>query len=353
MPSAKSASTPNSSSAAQRTAPSRWPRVVTRAALVLATLVVAAVLAWQAIAASGNPSPDAAHTTGTVAIFDIGVLTFREGLECILVLAAITASMVDDERRYRHPVAVGAGVGFAATVITWVVVAGALNALMQNVPALELQAITGLIAIVVLLLVMNWFFHRVYWTGWIGMHTRRKKALLGSAAAGDSRATSPISRTRLLWGLGLLGFTSLYREGFEVVLFLQSYRLQLGDRIVFRGVVVGLALTSIVAMLTFVAQRRLPYRRMLVLTGVLLGGVLLVMVGEQAQEMQLAHWIPTTTIHWLRAVIPGWAELWFSVFPTVQTLGAQIAAALFVVGSYVVARSRGSGRAELRTAKSS
>ena len=93
--------------------------------------------------------------------------------------------------------------------------------------------------------------------------------------------------------------------------------------------------------MTFVAHRRLPYRKMLVLTGTLLGGVLLVMVGEQAQEMQLAHWIPTTKIDWLSG-IPDWAGVWFSVYPTVETLVAQFLAALLVVGSYFLAR-RGGG----------
>lgn len=62
-------------------------------------------------------------------------------------------------------------------------------------------------------------------------------------------------------------------------------------------VLVGAGFTAIVAVLTFVAHRRLPYKRMLALTGVLLGVVLLVMVGEQAQEMQLARWLPTTPVH--------------------------------------------------------
>jgi high-affinity iron transporter len=92
----------------------------------------------------------------------------------------------------------------------------------------------------------------------------------------------------LWWGFVLLGFTSLYREGFEVVLFLQSYRLKRGGRIVLYGVLLGLLFSGIVAVLTFLAHRRLPYRRMLILTGVMLGAVLLVMVGEEAQEMQLA-----------------------------------------------------------------
>jgi len=85
-------------------------------------------------------------------------------------------------------------------------------------------------------------------------------------------------------------------------------------------------------------QQRLPYRKMLITTGILLGGVLLVMVGEQAQEMQLANWIATTPVPWLEGVIPDWAGLWFAVFPTYQTLIAQLIAAIIVIGSYYAAR---------------
>ncbi|MGH7670478.1 MAG: FTR1 family protein [Gemmatimonadaceae bacterium] len=320
----------------------RARQIIARAGILIAACAVAAVLGWQAFSAAGNPDPTAAHVSAAAAVFDIGVLTFREGLECILVLAAITASMVGGEQMYRRPVAAGVAAGVAATLLTWFAVAGLLTQLSSSIPALDLQAATGLLAIVVLLLVMNWFFHKVYWTGWIGLHTRRKKALMGNAGVAKRPAAGGgplISRRRLLWGLGLLGFTSFYREGFEVVVFLQSYRLQLGNAIVLRGVVVGSALTSIVAVLTFVVQRRLPYRKMLVLTGVLLGAVLLVMVGEQAQEMQLAGWISTTPITALHQVIPDWAGVWFAVFPTVQTLAAQLAAALLVIGSYFVARA--------------
>jgi high-affinity iron transporter len=179
---------------------------------------------------------------------------------------------------------------------------------------------------------MNWFFHRVYWTGWIGMHTRRKQKLL----AGAARQT--ITPERVVLGLALLGFTSVYREGFEIVLFLQSYRLALGTSAVLRGVSIGLLFTAGVAVLTFVANRRLPYKRMLIITGVMLGAVLLVMVGEQAQEMQLAHWLPTTRIPTLEGLIPNWAGLWFAVFPTVETLVAQAVAGVLVLGSYALAR---------------
>jgi high-affinity iron transporter len=236
-------------------------------------------------------------------------------------------------------VAFGAAFAFVATLITWFVAVRIVGSLGDNMSALDLQAATGLLAIIVLLVIMNWFFHKVYWGGWIRAHNRRRKALLENAR------TAEISQRRLWWGLILLGFTSLYREGFEVVLFLQSYHLRLGGQVVFNGALLGLVLTGMVAMLTFVLQQRLPYRRMLITTGILLGVVLLVMVGEQAQEMQLAHWIPTTPISFLENSIPQWMGLWFAVFPTVETLVAQVIAAVLVIGSYFAARRFGSGPA--------
>ncbi len=79
---------------------------------------------------------------------------------------------------------------------------------------------------------------------------------------------------------------------------------------------------------------------MLFLTGTMLGFVLLVMVGEQAQEMQLASWIPTTRIDWLANTVPDWMGVWFAVYPTIETLVAQLIAAALVIGCYYAARGR-------------
>jgi hypothetical protein len=65
------------------------------------------------------------------------------------------------------------------------------------------------------------------------------------------------------------------------------------------------------------------------------------MVGEQAQEMQLANWISATPIPWLTNSIPAWVSLWFAVFPTYETMAAQFLAALLVIGSYYVAKRFG------------
>jgi high-affinity iron transporter len=264
-------------------------------------------------------------------VVNIAVLVFREGLECILVLAALTASFRGKEARYHRPVVGGVVFGMLTTAITWSIAVRILNDLSESVSALALQAVTGLLAIIVLLVVMNWFFHKMYWTGWISLHNRKKRELVSNSTQGKKARC-------LMLGMGLLGFTSFYREGLEVVLFLQSFRLRLGGKAVFEGVVLGSLATVAVAVLTFVVHQHLPYRKMLVVTGVMLAVVLLVMVGEEAQEMQLAGWLPTTPLSQLSKMIPGWAGLWFSVFPTVETLVSQLLAGVLVFGSYFMAR---------------
>jgi high-affinity iron transporter len=290
---------------------------------VVGTLLIAAVIVWQAVAWRGAPDPTVEGLSPLAVVMNTGILVFREGLEAVLVLAALTASLTRTGTSHWKPVALGAALSFAASIATWFVVVAIISSI--DAPALHVQAVTGFLAIIVLLVIMNWFFHKVYWTGWIQHHNRRKQNLLQAAAAGRT----------VFRGLVLLGFTAVYREGFEVVLFLQSIRLRAGNGTILQGVTIGLILTGVVAFLTFVAHRRLPYKKMLVLTGVMLGAVLLVMVGEQVQEMQQAGWISATTIS---LNIPAWVGTWFAVFPNVEGIASQIAAGVLVVGSYFLAR---------------
>jgi high-affinity iron transporter len=90
-----------------------------------------------------------------------------------------------------------------------------------------------------------------------------------------------------------------------------------------------------VAAAIFIFQQKLPYKKMLVFTGVMIGVVLVVMVGQTARTMQGTGWLPITS---LDIDLPYWLGLWFGVFPTVETLVAQVVAAIFVIGSYFVAQ---------------
>ena len=260
-------------------------------------------------------------------VTNAAIIVFREGLEAVLILAAITASFVGVNRSKRRPVFWGALAGLVVSIATFLLALTLLDSLAQY--GEQLEAIVGIVAIAVLLLVMNWFFHRVYWTEWISTFHRRRKTLL----ARDPDAKFAFLSAQVL-GLFLLGLTSVYREGFETVLFLQSLELSAGLRATVEGSLLGLAAVAVVAVLTFRLQRKLPYKKLLIVTGVMLAFVLVVMVGSTVRTMQGAGWAP---IHALDVQLPYWAGTWLGVFPTWETLGAQLTGLVFVIGSYFAA----------------
>src|SRR3954452_13886596 len=288
-----------------------------------ALALLAGAVYLMATAKTGPVDPtevSAPQSRGTV-VFNASMIVFREGLEAVLIFAAITASFVGANAHRKRPVIAGAAVSFAATIATWFVVQALLDAASPLGPRLE--AITGFIAIVVLLVVLNWFVHKVYWTGWIAKHHRQRRKLLGMEVG--------LSAT---FGLVALGFTSVYREGFEVVLFLQNLELKAGSGVVLEGVLLGLAGTAAVGVATFVAQRKLPYKKMLIATGLLIGVVLVVMIGGTALSFQDLGWLPR---HETPFTVPVWMGSWFEMYSTWETLGAQVLAAVFVIGSYYAA----------------
>ena len=258
-------------------------------------------------------------------ITNSALIVFREGLEAILIIAAITASMLGPRAPLRRPIYRGALLAIPASMLMFVLAILLLDSLSKY--GEKLEAVVGAIAIGVLLLVMNWFFHRVYWTEWIRGHRDRGKALTGAAlAAGAGAAT--------VAGLYTLGFTSVFREGFETVLFLQALQLSSGTGVVLAGVSLGLALTAIVGAATFALERKLPYKKMLIVTGLLIALVLVVLVGNTARTMQGVGWL---SIHPIDLELPLWMGTWLGIYPTVETLAAQGLAFVFVIGSYFAA----------------
>jgi high-affinity iron transporter len=297
-------------------------------ALVLGVCVAAVVLGWHAHGGTADPTdlPAGHRLSTTTVVVDSAILVFREGLETILVLAAVTASFLGANRAYRRPVVAGGAGALLASVGTWFAVIWFIGQFHGG--EFDVQAATGIPALIVLLLVMNWFLHKMYWTGWISSHHKRRRGLLSSDPDTNKR--------RMLLGLALLGFTSVYREGFEIVIFLQNLRELYGSSVVLEGVTIGLLFTAATGVLTFALHQRLPYKRLLIITGVMLLFVLLVSVGEEVNEMQLAGWIGTSEIHGLS--IPGWMGTWFSLFNNWETFIGQFIALALVIGSYVAAQ---------------
>ncbi len=275
------------------------------------------------------------HVSRTTIVIDGAIIVFREGLEAVLILAALTASFVGAKRHLRRPVLIGAVAGLGATALTWVVAQMMLHMLGEG--GLELQAVTGLIAIAVLLLVTNWFFHRVYWSQWIARFNRRRKAIERWDRLGFISGQ--------VFGLALLGLSSVYREGLETVLFLQALQTSAGTEATLLGAGIGLGGTLIVGILTLKLQRKLPFKRMLMLTGVMIALVLAVMVGTTVHNLQGIGWVPITPTSF---TVPIAWSTWLGVYPTWEGIAAQLGSPAFVLGSYFVAREIQVGRPQRR-----
>lgn len=263
----------------------------------------------------------AAGSAPAAVAVNAGMIMFREGLEAVVILASLMSSMKrKDEQKYRKPMWLGALLALAATVLTWVLAHDVLQSLARY--GEKLEAVVSLIAIAVLLVIMNWFFHKLYWSEWIsGFQTRKRRIISGE--------------TGLWLGLVMLGFTSVYREGFETVLFLQALVLESGIQVVLIGVLAALAAVCMVGFITFKLQVNLPYKKMLIVTGVLIGAVLLQMVGSTVHVLQVVGWLPIHAIS--GGLLPYWMGTWFGIYATWEGLAFQALAATFVIGSYYLA----------------
>ncbi len=150
-------------------------------------------------------------------------------------------------------------------------------------------------------------------------------------------------------GFVLLGVTSVCREGFETVLFLQNLRVSAGTGATILGVGLGLAATTVVGVATFALERKLPYRKMLIATGVLIGLVLAIMTGVTVHTLQGLGWVGTTPVGFDISLAYG---RWLGLYANWEGIGAQVAALLVVYGSYAAARAL-QGRRRRRAVRSS
>jgi high-affinity iron transporter len=121
----------------------------------------------------------------------------------------------------------------------------------------------------------------------------------------------------------------------RTVLFLQALVLEAGAGVVLSGVALGLGGTLLVGFIVFALQSKLPYKKMLIVTGVMIGVVLLQMVSNTIHVMQVVGWMSIHPIRWLE--LPYWVGIWFGLYATWEGIGLQIGAAVFVIGSYLLA----------------
>ena len=254
-------------------------------------------------------------------------ILFREGLEAALLLAAIFAYL-DTTRngRLRRGVWWGAGAALAATVLTW----GLATYVLSIAPVSRelISAVTSAIAVVILFSLSFWLIQQA---------DRRRSAEFMRA-----RVSQAVQGGSLLT-LGLITFTTIYREGFETVLFYQALSVASGPVTRYMYLGVGLAALALVVtfLLLFRFGRRLPTARLFpVLVGVT-ALFAVAFVGNGVRAFQEAGWIGVTNLYGVvPALDPNVAAL-TGLHPTAETLAAQGVMVLVYAAGLVVLRRRG------------
>ena len=263
---------------------------------------------------------DAARLSPATTFTSALVILLREGLEAVLVLAALIAMLIKSGRRealrYVHAgwiAALGLG-GLTWLAASYVVtVSGASREVTEGVTALVAAA---------MLLYVGFWMHR-------HAHAARWKAYL------ETRVESALSG-RTLWALAAVSFVAVYREAFETVLFYQALWIEAGPegRVAvgagFVAAVVGLVL---LAWLMLKLGLRLPVGWFFGVGSALMAVLAVVLAGKGIAALQHAGKVPVGALD-----LPAIPSL--GVYPTWQGVVTQLALTLLIVGAFAYSRRR-------------
>jgi len=245
----------------------------------------------------------------------------REGLEAIVVLAALLAGMrAEEQKGTRRWVSSGAWLAIGASAVTFWLSKTLIQSLSRY--GEKLEAVVSILAVIVLLMVTNWVFHKFYWVGW--------NAKLRSLSKASQNAAS--ERWEWLALLGV-GFLTVYREGFETTLFMQSLLLEGSVWPVVIGVIAGTAFITAIGLGIFKFGAKLPYRKLLVVTGLLVVSIMVTFFGSTVRLFQTVGWLPIHPIPWLS--FPTWAGLWLGLYPSCEGLLIPPLALVYVAGAWL------------------
>ena len=255
-------------------------------------------------------------TTAALSAFFILV---REGLEALLLVAAIMAFLRKAGRREALPWIHAGWIGaLILGLVTWSV-AGKLIAISGASRELT-EGITALLAAAILLYVGFWMHGKSHAQAWKAFIEQN----LGAALRGGT-----------LWALAGVSFLAVYREAFETVLFYQALWQQAGEGArgsVVAGFLGGVVTLAAMAWLILRYSVRLPIGPFFAVCAVLMLLLAVIFTGHGVKALQVAGIAtasPTGAIH-LSAL---------GVYPTVETLMAQAIVLLIVIATFVWTRA--------------
>jgi high-affinity iron transporter len=239
------------------------------------------------------------------------LILLREGLEAILVLAAILAFLRNTGQQSAvRSVNAGWGLALLAGLATW-----ALAAYVIDVSGSQRELLEGATALFAAVMVL--------WLG-VWMHDRRHAAawqdyIKGSLVGGGGR-----------FGFATLAFFSVYRELFEVILFYETLWLQAGPaghNAVLAGGATALVLLVGLAWVILRGSAKLPLSLFFSINAGLLCALSVVFAGHGVKALQEAGIFGTRPV-------PFFEFDWLGIHADAYSLSAQAVAIIAIIVLY-------------------
>jgi high-affinity iron transporter len=279
------------------------------------------------VAGEGRPAPEVAAvaeraralllraqgtgSNATTALLGALTITLREGLEIVLLIAALLGLV----RKRGHPelakhVHAGWLLSIPAGLATFYLAGSILGGMERELA----EGIASLLAAVVLLGVTHWMLGQLTAKKWVGFLAKR----VASAATSSSAA----------WFVLGLAFLAAYREAFEIVLFYQALVLDAGEHVrqIWIGTGVGLAVLAAIALTLLRVGQKLKPAPFMLASSVFLALLSFMLVGKGVRALQEAGTVPLHPLN-----LP---ELqWLGVFASREGLIAQGVLLAFLLAS--------------------
>ncbi|MBR1821197.1 MAG: FTR1 family iron permease [Clostridia bacterium] len=250
----------------------------------------------------------------------------REGLEAILVIAAIIAYLTKSGNgKSLKNVYIGAVAGIAASfaaaaILAWAKSAFASAGLAQEV----IEGITALIAVCVLFYVSNWMISKAEAASW--------------SRYIDGKVQSSVEQGSA-FALAFTAFLSVFREGAEVVLFYQPMLSEGNPGMVWAGFGAGCVLLVFVYLAITKLSIKLPIKVFFTATSILMAVMCVAFLGSGIKELAEGN------VFDLVLNVPGIPEndviQIFGIYPYLETLVPQLILSIVLLITFMIAHYRG------------
>jgi high-affinity iron transporter len=247
-------------------------------------------------------------------------IIFREGLESALIVGAIITYLEASRNdRFKKHVYYGIILAAGATALTWIIAEFFIE--LSGASRELIEAIAGISAVAVLFWVSFWVLNKIETKKWIEFVKSKvwKATTTGSVMV-----------------FVLLSFFTVYREGFETVLFYQamlSYAKHM-ELFVILGLIIGLAVIIGVAFIVRKLGKKLPLRVLFGLTMGIGAYMSITFLGNAIREFQEVGYITTTHLFGIIPRLDVNLATMTGIHPTLETIIAQlILLSVYLVGS--------------------